>query len=212
MRSKTLFLTVVTYRPSVGQPGLPLAWESAALNFSQNSTCARGVSAEAMAKAQTLADVIKVFCRLINRHVEENRCWLEEGEAEEIWFFNQKSPTFAADRAIADHAGLMSMVNLARLVGGRNWYLTRMRLQTRATKAHRKIPGLRNIDIRFDQPAAGFAFPAEWLLRPIQLRRFPPSPKASADGLLSLDETTVEKLKRLLRVIIRVGGIGPSFR
>lgn len=171
-----------------------------------------GSLSQAMAQAQILSDVIQAFCLLINRHVEENRCWLEEGEEGEIWFFNGKSPTFAADRAIADHAGLMSMVNLTRLVGGSDWYPARMKLQTPSTKAYRKIPGLRKTEFEFDQPAAGFAFPAKWLLRPIQLRSSPPSADISTEGLLSSDEIPADKIRRLLRVIIGVGGIGPSLK
>jgi AraC-like DNA-binding protein len=171
-----------------------------------------GGLSQSMAQAETLADVIQAFCLLINRHVEENRCWLEEGDEGEVWFFNGKSPTFIADRAIADHAGLMSMVNLARLVGGTNWYPSRMRLQTGSTTAHRGVPGLKNVEMRFDQPAAGFTFPASWLLRSIQFRDLPSSTDPSSDGLLETGESIVEKLKRLLREIIGIGGIGPSLK
>ena len=171
-----------------------------------------GSMGQAMAEAETLAEAIQAFCLLINRHVEENRCWLEEGDDGEVWFFNGKSPTFLADRAIADHAGLMSMVNLARLVGGRDWYPARMTLQTGPTTAQRKIPGLKNLEVRVNQPAAGFTFPANWLLHSIQLRDSHSSNGVSSEGLLRSDETIVEKLKRLLREIIGVGGIGPSFK
>lgn len=171
-----------------------------------------GSMSNTMSQAKTLADVIQAFCQLINRHVEENRCCLEEGDVGEMWFYNQKSPTFAADRAIADHAGLMSMVNLARLVGGQNWYPSRITLQTAPTTAYRKIQGLKNATILFDQPAAGFAFPANWLLRPIQLRGLPSTASDSIGGLLASDESIGERLKRLLREVVGVGGIGPSFK
>jgi AraC-like DNA-binding protein len=171
-----------------------------------------GSMSQAMAKAETLAGVIQAFCLLINRHVEENRCWLEEGDEGEVWFYNGKSPTFTADRAIADHAGLMSMVNLARLVGGKGWYPKRMALQTSPTTAHRKIPGLKDIEIRFDQPAAGFTFPVEWLLRSIQLQDLPSPINTSSAGLLNSDESIVEKLKLLLREIVGVGGFSPKLK
>ncbi|MGI9241405.1 MAG: helix-turn-helix domain-containing protein [Verrucomicrobiales bacterium] len=165
---------------------------------------------QAMAQAETLADVIQAFCLLINRHVEENRCWLEEGELGEVWFFNQKAPTFVADRSIADHAGLMSMVNLARLVGGEDWYPQRMNFQTGKVSVHKKIRGLNHTEIMFDQAAAGFTFPAKWLLCPIQFRGTSPPADPSPDGLLEDNETLVAKLRRLLRDIMGVGGICPS--
>jgi AraC-like DNA-binding protein len=168
-----------------------------------------GSMSQQMAQAEKLAEVIQAFCLLINRHVEENRCWLEEGDGGEVWFYNRKTPTFAADRAIADHTGLMSMVNLARLVGGRNWYPKRMSLQTSATNAHRKIPGLKHVEVLFDQPAAGFTFPASWLLRSIRIRKRPPSSGTSSKGLLDSEGNIVEKLRILLREIVGVGGISP---
>lgn len=171
-----------------------------------------GSMSHSMAKAETLADVIQAFCLLINRHVEENRCWLQEGDKGDVWFFNAKSPTFTADRAIADHAGLMSMINLVRLVGGKNWYPPQMKLQTSPTTAHRKVPGLKHTKIQFDQQAAGFSFPVNWILQNVQLTNFPSSTLSSQDGLLKSNESIVEKLKRLLREIIGVGGISPSLK
>jgi len=171
-----------------------------------------GLLGQEMAQAETLAGVIQAFCRLINRHVEENRCWLEEGDGGEVWFSNQKSPTFIADRAIADHAGLMSMVNLVRLVGGTSWYPERITFQTSPTTAYRKIPGLKNVELQFEQPASGFSFPANWLLRPIRFGDLPTSIETSSAGLLDTDESIVEKLNRLLREIVGVGGMAPTIR
>ena len=170
-----------------------------------------GSMSETMAQATTLGEVIRTFCRLINRHVEENRCWLEEGTEGDVWLFNAKTPTFPADRSIADHAGLMSMVNLARLVGGRDWYPRKLKFQSKPTSAYRKVPGLRNVEIEFDQPASGFAFPANWVLHKVQISSPPASTITEGSGLLTEDESPEERLTRLMHSILGVGGIAPTF-
>tara|TARA_R110000850_G_scaffold64247_3_gene144429 strand:+ start:2039 stop:3043 length:1005 start_codon:yes stop_codon:yes gene_type:complete len=166
----------------------------------------------AMAQEETLGGVVRTFGRLINRHVEGNRCWLEEGEEGEVWLFNEKSSSSEPGRTIADQAGLMSMINLARLVAGKSWYPDKAVLQTESTDAHRKLPGLHQLDLKFDQQASGFAFPANWLLRSIQMGDLPSSLEASSEGLLNEDETIDEKLRLLLREIVGVGGMCPTVR
>ena len=171
-----------------------------------------GELGEAMAKAETLGGVVRTFCQLINRHVEGNRCWLEEADEGTVWLFNQKAKSAISDQSVADHAGLMSMVNLARLVGGSDWYPASMDLQTKATTAYRKVPGLKSTEVRFNQTAAGFPFPAHWLLRFIDPRAQADPGQNTMAGLLDHDECISEKMKRLLREIIGVGGICPTLK
>lgn len=169
-----------------------------------------GSIGEAMAQAETLGGVMRTFCQLINRHVEENRCWLEEGADGEVWLFDEKLSSFEAERSIADHAGLMSMINLARLVGGPDWYPQQVKFQTGPTTAYRKVPGMKSLMIEFDQPAAGFSFPASWLLQRVHVvstRR--PSP-GNQSGLLEEGKPIVEKIRLLLEAILGVGGIAPT--
>ncbi|MEP4076289.1 AraC family transcriptional regulator ligand-binding domain-containing protein [Haloferula sp.] len=167
---------------------------------------------KAMAQAETLGGVIRTFCELINRHVEGNECRLEEGDDGEIWFFNTKSQSPDPGRLIADHAGLMSMINLARLIGGREWYPSKACLQTPATSVYRKVEGLRTCELKFDQEAAGFSFPAQWLLRSTKTS-MPQSVSAHrSDGLLQEGEPVAAKLELLLKEIIGVGGICPTIK
>jgi len=171
-----------------------------------------GELGEAMAAQKTLSGVVRTFCELINRHVEGNRCWLEEGLDGDVWLLNTKTDLMEADRAIADHAGLMSMVNLARLVGGKSWYPKKAHLQTKATDVFRKIPALRDCQIECDQPAAGFAFPSNWLLRSTK-ETLTSSPALSKSlGLLQEEEPLTDKIKLLLREILGVGGICPTVK
>ena len=167
---------------------------------------------KAMAKAGTLGEVIRTFCDLINRHVEGNHCHLEEGAEGEVWFFNAKDPIPVPGQAIADQAGLMSMVNLVRLVGGREWYPDKACLQTAPTNAYRKVPGLKDCEFTFEQEASGFAFPAKWLLcstkEAIQLQDEEPPGK----GLLQGGEPIAEKIEILLNEIMGVGGICPTVK
>ena len=170
-----------------------------------------GAIGEAMKAAKTLGDAIRIFCQLINRHSEGNRAWLTEDGGGTVWLLDETRNSFSADRAIADHAGLMSMINLVRLAGSQDWYPLDASLQTGSTTAYRKVPGLRDTAFRFDCSAIGVAFPAQWLLRPIQVGPVGRSVnKAKDDGLLKPNESIAEKLKRLLQEIIGVGGIGPT--
>jgi AraC-like DNA-binding protein len=168
---------------------------------------------KAMAQDNTLGGVIRTFCELINRLVEGNHCRLEEGDDGEVWFFNSKSYSPDAGRVIADHAGLMSMINLARLVGGKDWYPSKACLQTKTTSAYRKVPGLKNCEFEFNQTAAGFAFPARWLL--LTTKQGIPlttTKRLSSLGLLNEGETVSYKLELLLKEIIGVGGICPTIK
>ncbi|GEM_PF-1258670 len=166
----------------------------------------------AMAQANTLGGVIRTFCELINRHVEGNHCRLEEAGDGDVWFFNSKSQSPDAGRVIADHAGLMSMINLARLVGGGDWYPSKACLQTETTSVYRKLPGLKNCEFEFNQTAAGFSFPAHWLLRPTKSLVQPDSARSQSPGLLKQGEAVTAKLTLLLKEIIGVGGICPTIK
>ena len=167
---------------------------------------------KAMAQAETLGEVIRTFCDLINRHVEGNHCHLEEGDEGEVWFFNAKEPIPAPGQAIADQAGLMSMINLARLVGGREWYPSHAHLQTARTTAYRKVPGLKVCEFSFEQEATGFAFPAKWLLRSTKEAIQIPPEKNSSPGLLKGNEPIEDKIEILLNEIMGVGGICPTVK
>lgn len=174
-----------------------------------------GAIGREMAGSETLGDAIRVFCRLINRHSEENHAWLAEGDEDgEVWLFNRTTNPFPANRDIADHAGLMSLVNLVRLAAGSDWYPAKATLQTEPTIACKKVTGLRGAEFRFRCPATGLAFPSHWLLHSIRLDPNPPPAEAGGQGrgLLEHDESIVEKLKRLLRKIVGVGGMGPTVR
>ncbi len=166
----------------------------------------------AMAQANTLGGVIRTFCELINRHVEGNHCRLEEGDEGEIWFFNSKSQSPDPGRVIADHAGLMSMINLVRLAEGRSWYPSKACLQTQVTSDHRKIPGLESCKIEFNKPAAGFAFPARWLLRSTKKSIRFSTGNTQSPGLLKEGQAVTAKLTLLLQEIIGVGGICPTIK
>jgi AraC-like DNA-binding protein len=171
-----------------------------------------GELGEAMAAQETLGGVVRSFCELINRHVEGNRCWLEEGLDGEVWLLNAKTDLLEVDRAIADHAGLMSMVNLARLVGGKFWYPKKAHLQTKATDVFRKIPALRDCQFEFGQPAAGFAFPSNWLLHPTKEAPISSRALPQSLGLLQEEVPLTDKIKLLLREILGVGGICPTIK
>ena len=166
----------------------------------------------AMAQANTLGGVIRTFCELINRHVEGNHCRLEEGDDGDVWFFNSKSHSPDPGRVIADHAGLMSMINLARLVAGVDWYPSKACLQTETTSVYRKLPGLKNCEFEFNQAAAGFSFPAHWLLRPTKSLLQPGSARSQSPGILEEGEPVTVKIELLLKEIIGVGGICPTIK
>lgn len=166
----------------------------------------------AMAQADTLGGVIRTFCELINRHVEGNHCRLEEGNEGEVWFFNTKSQSADPGRVIADHAGLMSMINLVRLAGGSSWYPREACLQTGSTSAFQKVSGLRSCEFAFNQSATGFAFPSAWLLKSTRPNQAPGVVEDGSDGLLGLGEALNVKIERLLREIIGIGGMCPTIR
>lgn len=169
-----------------------------------------GALGEAMAQQETLGGVIRTFGQLINRHVEGNHCWLKEGDEGEVWFFNTKSFSPEPGRTLADHAGLMSMINLARLVAGRDWHPEKACLQTAPTRAHRNIPGLRTCQLHFNQEASGFAFPTEWLLRPTRKVVQNDADPKQTRGLIEEGESIPTKYELLLSEILGVGGILPS--
>lgn len=163
----------------------------------------------ALQGSQTLGEVIRKFCQLIHRSSEENRAWVEESDVPgEVWLFNQTTNPFPADRRIADHAGLMTMILLVRLAGGKDWYPERVRLQTEGSRAHRKVAGLRDAEVIFDAKATGLAFPAEWLLR----QREGGDEKTSRElsGLLGDAESFESKLRLLIENLLGVGGVGPT--
>lgn len=169
-----------------------------------------GALGEAMARQDTLGGVIRTFGQLINQHVEGNHCWLEEGSDGKVWLLNTKSFSEEPGRNIADHAGLMSMINLARLVAGEDWFPNEARLQTRATKQHRKIEGLRHCHFEFGQKATGYAFPAEWLLRPTNGTPAPENSSKHSIGLIERNQSVPTKLELLLSEMLGVGGMLPS--
>lgn len=166
----------------------------------------------AMAQAKTLGGVVRTFGELINRHVEGNHCWLEEGDDGEVWFFNEKSISSEPGRIIADQAGFMSMINLVRLVAGQSWYPEKAVLQTEPTDCHRKLTGISEIEFEFEQKASGFAFPARWLLRSTKLNDTSSGHQDRSLGLLEEGEPVSTKLTLLLGEIIGVGGICPTLK
>lgn len=168
----------------------------------------------AIEDAGTLGEAIRAFCDLINRSSEENHAWLAESDINgELWLFNRTTNPFEADRRIADHAGLMTLLNLVRLAGGRDWYPKKIALQTGPTTAHRKVPGLRKVDEKFNHPATGLAFPVQWLLQPFRLKASAAEKViASDDDLLEKGEALPEKMRRLLHNLVGVGGLGPSIK
>ena len=169
-----------------------------------------GALGEAMAGAKSLSGVLRIFGQLINRHVEGNRCWLEEGEGGEVWLLNEKSASPEPGRIIADQAGLMSMINLVRLVAGRDWYPEKAWLQTRPTTAHRKLAGMRSCDLEFERKATGFAFPARWLLHSTDGSLSVGSSAQRSRGLIDEGREIDEKLELLLTEVLGVGGMLPS--
>lgn len=166
--------------------------------------------AEPLGKARTLGEAIRIFCQLINRSSEENQSWLKEGEEGTVWLLNRTENPFRADRRIADHAGLMTLINLVRSVGGHDWYPDKVALQTGPTSAWQELEQLRSWDIRFDQPATAVCFPAEWLIAPIREKARTPKAAGSGTGLLSDEESAVAKHQRLVREILGVGGVAPT--
>ena len=165
-----------------------------------------------MARRKSLGGVIQTFGELINRHVEGNHCWLEEGDGGEVWLFNEKSISAEPGRIIADQAGLMSMINLVRLVTGPSWYPDKAVLQTEPTDSHRQVPGICDIDFKFRETASGFAFPAQWLLRSTGPSNIPNHKQDRSLGLLEKDEPVSTKLELLVGEIIGVGGICPTLK
>ena len=161
-------------------------------------------------EAVTLDQAIHHFCRLINRHVEDNRAWLEDGDSGDVWFLNQTLNPFSADRHIADHAGLMTLINVVRLVAGPSWYPEKALLQTGETEAIQKVSGLRNTDIQFNAPATGLAFPSIWIYHRLQILTDRPMKDTTEEPLLKVGETASEKLLRLLWPLVGTGGMVPS--
>lgn len=170
-----------------------------------------GALGVAMADCDTLGDVIRTFCELINRHVEGNRCWLEEGDRGEIWLFNEKVPVNMPGQVIADEAGLFSLISLCRLVAGRDWYPEKACLQTIDTGAHKRVGVLGQIKLAFNAKATGYVFPARWLLKPIQV---PTARSAGFDaplpGLIDENSALSSKVELLLSQILGVGGMCPT--
>ena len=166
----------------------------------------------AMARQETLGGAIRTFCELINRHVEGNHCWLEEGDNGEVWFFNEKSISSEPGRIIADQAGLMSMINLVRLVAGKSWYPRKAELQTAPIDYHRKLAGICEIEFKFQQKATGFVFPARWLLRSTSSYDIPSPLEDGSSGLLEEGQPVSTKLALLLGEIIGVGGMCPTVK
>ena len=168
-----------------------------------------GVIGEAMASCETLGGAIGEFCRLIPRHVEGNEVWIEGGRGGGIWLLNRTSVPPGSE--IADHAGLMSMINIVRLALGSDWYPERVRLQVASTDAYRRVPNLADREFEFDSAATGCFFPAEALTReitvddPMSLRHAEPDRALLLEG-----ESDSEKLQRLLRGIVGVGGLVPT--
>ncbi|MGJ8672908.1 MAG: helix-turn-helix domain-containing protein [Rubritalea sp.] len=169
-----------------------------------------GALGEAMAQQTTLGGVIRTFGQLINRHVEGNHCWLEEGENGEVWLFNEKSHSPEHGRTIADHAGLMSMINLVRLITGPSWHPAKACLQTDETNLYMKLQGFGGCQMAFKKRATGFAFPASWLLHSTKGNPFNPEHLQQSPGLLNEGEPITTKIRLILTEIIGVGGILPS--
>lgn len=163
-----------------------------------------------IAQAETLREAIHHFCRLINRHVENNRAWLEDGMPGELWFLNQTDNPFEADRRIADHAGLMTLINVVRLFAGPDWFPEKVRLQTGPTTAIKKVSGLDHATVEFDAAATGLAFPSLWLFRHINGQQSKTANDTIDDLLLRHEELLREKLARLLSPLIGAGGMAPS--
>ena len=165
----------------------------------------------AMARHSTLGGVIRSFCELINRHVEGNRCWLEEAGGGEIWLYNKKVPIPMPGQIIADQAGLFSMISLCRLVAGHDWYPEKACLQTADNGAHRRVGVLAQVDLSFEAKATGFAFPARWLLDSIPTPTNQSArPEPRSPGLIDEGTPLSAKLELLLREVLGVGGICPT--
>lgn len=167
-----------------------------------------GLGAE-LAKADTLHEAIHRFCQLINRHVENNRAWLEDGPDGTVWLLNETLNPFVADRRIADHAGLMTLINVVRLVAGKDWYPDTVRFQTEETTSIQRVPGLKYVSAEFNNATTGFTFPSTWLYRPLKGRAQSPA-KDIDDLLLRAGESLSSKLKRLLPPLVGTGGMTPS--
>lgn len=163
-----------------------------------------------LAAATTLHETLHVFCRLINRHVENNHSWLEDDTAGDVWFLNQTNNPFPADRRVADHAGLMTMINVVRLVTGSDWYPKKVKLQTGETDAVKKVAGFQNTMVEFGATATGFTFPSLWLYRPLHERAEVFSEYPVNEALLKTRENLSDKLCRLLSPLVGTGGMAPS--
>ena len=172
-----------------------------------------GAIGEAVLQSKTLGSAIRVFCKLINRSTEENLATMQEcQDPRYVWLYNQTLNPFPADRRIADHAGLMTMINIVRLAAGSNWCPHRVTLQTAFTDAHRRTQGFQNTTFQFEHHATGLTFPSEWLLasiNPANSDRLKSEPEIAQD-LLQEKETILEKLKRLLHNLLGIGGISPT--
>jgi AraC-like DNA-binding protein len=134
----------------------------------------------------------------------------DEADPAQVWLLNQTSNPFQANRDIADHAGAMTLINIVRLVAGRDWYPRRLRLQTNPTSTYRKIPGLLDCEVLFASPATGVAFPADWLLNRIDAPPQPSPSDAMESGLLNPNEPLEEKLRRMLKSLYGIRCMVPT--
>jgi AraC-like DNA-binding protein len=169
-----------------------------------------GALGGAMAGAGNLAEALRLFCRLVPRHVEDNRLWVEEGGRGEVWLFNEVVDRIEGDSDIADHAGMMTLVNVIRLAAGPDWYPERMTLQAAPTEAWRQVPALEACRIEFGCDATGVAFPARLLLEPVGVPARQRECPSKVSELLAGDESLPDKIAELLRSIVGVGGVLPS--
>lgn len=167
-----------------------------------------GALGQAVMGEATLGEALRLFCRLLPRHVEDNRVWIEEGDKGEVWLFNKVIDRIEGDSDIADHAGSMALINFIRLAAGPDWYPGRIDLQAAPTEAWKKVPGLLGCRFEFGSEATGVAFPAILLPKPIRLESR--SQTDARPEILSGTESLQEKLTELLRSIVGVGGILPS--
>lgn len=170
-----------------------------------------GALGDAMAGRNTLGGVIRSFCELINRHVEGNRCWLEEADRGEIWLYNKKELMNMPGQTIADQAGLFSMINLCRLIAGREWYPEKIYLQTSDNWAHKRVAALGQIDFSYGAKASGFGFPARWLLHSTEVPTGRGAmPDSRSPGLLDEGAPISAKMELLLHELLGVGGMCPT--
>lgn len=169
-----------------------------------------GALGQSMSRADRLADALQLFCRLIPRHVEDNRVWLEEGDAGEMWLMNEVVNRIEGESDIANHAGMMTLTNIIRLAAGPGWYPRRVMLQGPPTDAWKRVPGLAGSRFEFDREATGITFPAAFLLEPVGGEAARAGIPRDGGELLTGDEQVHQKITALLRSIVGVGGVLPS--